>query len=140
MHDFEGTEMKVNILEPPESDIFRERKKYTFWFVFFLVLASIGVGIGVYAIYYDTHHIKNLDDIALGVLVGASVCISWSGNKLQAYKKLFPPQKEKIMELRGEHPAIETYCAQVEKTRYLIRAEYEACTEYAEDHKGVPFV
>lgn len=133
--------MKIDILEQPDPDIFRDRKKYILWFVFYLVLACVAVGTGVVAVYGDAYHFKNLENWALGVLVGSSLGITRFGNRLQAYKKLFPPQREKIIELRSTHPAIEKYCAQVEASgRGLIRIEFEVCVQYSEKHSAVSCV
>ena len=133
--------MKIKISRKPDPDIFRDRKKYALWFVFFLVGACVGVGIAVFAVYFDTHHYKNLDNWAIGTLVGSSLGITWFGNRLQAYKKLYRPHREKLVELRLNHPEIEIYCAEVEAMgRELIKAEYEAFIEYSEKHSAVPFV
>ena len=133
--------MNVDICTTPDPEIFRDRKKYALWFALFMAMACTGVGIGVFAIYFDTSNFSNLDDWALGALVGASIGITWSGNRLQAYKRLYPPQLAKLAELRANHPVIDEYCRAVEAAgRGLIRAEYEACKEYAEDHSAVPFV
>ena len=131
--------MKIKIPGPPDPNIFRDRKKYAFWFALFLIGACGSVGVAVFAVYFATHDFKNLDDWALGTLVGSSLGITWFGNRLQAYKKLYPPHREKLAQLRLDYPAIEIYCAAVEAMgRRLIRAEYEACIEYAEKHSAVP--
>lgn len=133
--------MKIDITKQPDSDIFRDRKKYILWFCFFMFLVGIAIAIGVFAVYYDTSHYENIDNYALGILALASLGVTWSGNKLQSYKKLFPPQFEKLTELRAKHPVIETYCAKVQASgRRFIRAEYEACVDYSEKHAAVPFI
>lgn len=133
--------MKIKIPGHPDPDIFRDRKKYALWFVFFLVGACVGVGVAVFALYFDTHHYKNLDNWAIGTLVGSSLGITWFGNRLQAYKKLYRPHREKLVELRLNHSEIEMYCAEVEAMgRELIKAEYEACIEFSEKHSAVPFI
>lgn len=133
--------MKIDILGQPDPDIFRDRKKYTLWFAFFLVTTCVGVGVGVFAVYFDTHHYKYLGDWALGILVGSSLGITWFGNRLQAFKRLFPPQLENLAKLRAKHPAIKRYCAEVEATgRRFTRGEYEACVDYSEKHSTVPFI
>lgn len=132
--------MKIKISLGPDPDICRDRKKYALWFAFFLAGACVGVGIAVFAVYFDTHHYQNLDNWAIGILVGSSLAITWFGNRLQAYKKLYRPHREKLVELRANHPAIEIYCAQVEAMgRGLIKAEYEAFIEYSECHPKAPF-
>lgn len=133
--------MKIKIPGSPDPDIFRDRKKYALWFAFFLVGACVSVGVAVFAVYFDTHHYKNLDNWAIGTLVGSSLGITWFGNRLQAYKRLYPPHREKLVELRANHPEIDKYCAEVEAMgRRLIRAEYEALNEYSEKHSAVPFI
>jgi len=132
--------MKIDILAPPEADIMRERKKYALFFCCFLALACLGIGIGAYAIYYNAQHYQNLDTIALVCFVGASIFISYFGGKLQAYKRLYPPHKKKLAEMRKQHPVIDSYCSQVEALgRPMIRAEFEACATYAERHQDIPF-
>ncbi|SDP44225.1 hypothetical protein [Desulforhopalus singaporensis] len=132
--------MKVDITGQPDPDIFRHRKKYILWFVFFLAWVVAALGIIVFAVYYDTSGYRNLDNFALGLLVGASIGTTWSGNRLQAYKKLFPPQLEQLVQMRSTHGVIDAYCQGVDTIgRPLIRAEYEACVKYAEHHPGAPF-
>lgn len=133
--------MKINILEPPDPDIFRDRKKYIIWFAFFMVMACVGIGVGVFAIYFDTHHYRNLDNWALGILVGSSLGITRFGNRLQEYKRLYPPQLKKLRELQAENGQIKKYCEEIGAAeRREIRAEYDACVEFAEKHPGgVPF-
>lgn len=133
--------MKIDILDQPVPDIFRDRIKYAVWFAFFLFLVFVAIGIAVFVVYFDTHSHQNLENWSLGILAGSSLGITWFGSKLQKYKKLFPPQREKIAELRALHPAIDTYCSGVEAMgRNLIRAEYEACLLYSEKHSAVPFL
>lgn len=131
--------MKIKIAEQPDPDIFRDRKKYALWFAFFLALVCVSVGVAVFAVYFDTHHYKNLDNWAIGTLVVSSLGITWFGNRLQAYKKLYRPHREKLVELRANHPEIEKYCAEVEAlARGLIRAEYEAFIAFSEGHSKAP--
>ena len=133
--------MKIKIPGQPDPDIFRDRKKYALWFTFFLVGACASVGIAVFAVYFDTRHYQDLDNWAIGTLVVSSLGITWYGNRLQAYKKLYRPHREKLVELRSKYPEIELYCAEVEAMgRGLIRAEYEAFIEYSERHSAAPFV
>ena len=133
--------MKIDILQAPEVDIMRDHKKYAVFFCFFLALAGLGVAIGVYAIYFNTRQYEKLDTAALVFFVGASFFISYFGQKLQAYKRLYPPQKKKLAELRGENPVVDNYCKQVEALgRRMIKAEFDECENYAERHPGIPFV
>lgn len=125
--------MKIDIHQTPEHDIFRDRRTNIIWFSFFLLLVCAAVAIGFYAVYSTGSQSFQPEDWALGLLVAASIGITIFGNRLQAYKALFPPQKEKLVSLRQQYPIIEQYCAQVEgMQRKFIRAEYEACVEYAE--------
>lgn len=129
--------MKIDLHEPPEHDIFRDKKKYTLWFSFFLSIAGVAVAIGCYAIYSDGSHVVNLENYALGILVASSLGVTRFGNRLQEYKALFPPQKENLALLRAQYPVLEEYCAGVEALqRRFIRAEYEACVDYAEKHEA----
>ena len=131
--------MKIKIPGPPDPDIFRDRKKYALWFAFFLAGTCVSVGVAVFAVYFDTHQYKNLDNWAIGALVGSSLGITWFGNRLQDYKKLYPPHRKKLVELRTNYPEIEKYCTEVEAIgRELIRAEYDACLDYAEKRSAVP--
>lgn len=132
--------MKIKIPGQPDPDIFRDRKRYALWFAFFLMGACVSVGVAVFAVYFDTHHYNNLDNWAIGLLIGSALGITWFGNRLQAYKKLYRPHREKLVELRLNHPEIEIYCAEVEAMeRGLIQAEYEAFLEYSERHSKAPF-
>jgi hypothetical protein len=131
--------MKIKIPGQPDPDIFRDRKKYALWFAFFLAGACVSVGIAVFAVYFDTHNYKNFDNWAIGTLVGSALGITWFGNRLQDYKKLYRPHREKLVDLRSNHPEIEIYCTEVEiMGRRLIRAEYEAFIEYSERHSEAP--
>lgn len=132
--------MKIVLSGPPDPDILRDRKKYALWFSAFLVAACVSVGVAAFAVYLDTHHGRNLDNWVIAALVGSSLGITWFGNRLQAYKKLYPPHRKKLVELRAKHPEIENYCAGVEASgRELIRAEYEACIAFSEKYSAVPF-
>ncbi len=128
--------MKVDISRSPDPDIFRNRKSQSFWFSLFFVIAIGAIGVGAYVMYVDTKLDPHLVDWALGVLVVSSLFITRFGNRLQAYKELLPPEKEKLAKLRQNHPVIDKYCSRVEKMgRRIIRAEYEACVDYAEDQE-----
>jgi hypothetical protein len=132
--------MKIKIPGQPDPDIFRDRKKCALWFAFFLAGACVSVGIAVFAVYFDTHNYKNFDNWAIGTLVGSALGITWFGNRLQDYKKLYRPHREKLVDLRSNHPEIEIYCTEVEiMGRRLIRAEYEAFIEYSERHPEAHF-
>ena len=90
--------------------------------------------LGVYAIFSDTIYYENLETASLATFVGAAVLISYIGEKLQAYKRLTLNQKKELADMVRKHPKIEVYCALVMKAcRQPIRAEYEACQNWAED-------
>ncbi|MBM9614146.1 hypothetical protein JWJ90_07575 [Desulfobulbus rhabdoformis] len=125
--------MNINLHTAPDADIFRNKKKYTLCFSCFLGLAFVSVALGFYAITANSSQIAHLDNWALGILVFSAMGVTRYGNRLQEYKTLFPPQVEKLQSLRGQYPLLERYCADVEALqRRFIRAEYEACVEYAE--------
>nr|WP_320013144.1 hypothetical protein [uncultured Desulfobulbus sp.] len=124
--------MNINLHTAPDTDIFRDKKKYTRWFSYFLGLAVLAVALGFYAITVNGNRIDHLDNWALGVLVFSAMGVTRYGNRLQEYKTLFPPQLEKLAALRAQYPVLDSYCAGVEQLqRRFIRAEYEACVEYA---------
>ncbi len=88
----------------------------------------------MYTIFSDTMYYENLETASLAIFVGAAVLISYIGEKLQAYKSLTLDQKKELADMVRTHPEIEVYCALVTKAgRQPIRAEYEACQNWAED-------
>jgi hypothetical protein len=124
--------MKIDIRNPPPADIFKNRKKYIIIFIVFLSLACLGLLFGAYAIIADTAYYEYLETAALSFFVGSALFIAYFGEKLQAYKKLIPPQQEELAELMEKHAEIRTYCDQLERARRQpIRAEYEACQAFA---------
>ncbi len=127
--------MKIDLTSHPDPDIFDDRKRYILWFCLAMACVGIAIGVGVFAVLGNSGNSDRIGDWALGILVASAVAVTWSGNKLQGYKKLFPPQAEKLHQLRRMHPAIEQYCSEVEVLgRRTIRAEYEACLEYSENN------
>jgi len=129
--------MKIDLNQTPEQDIFRNRKKYIIWFSFFMLLVCVAVAIGFFVFYSNSNEAQNVEDWALGILVAAAVGVTIFGNRLQAYKALFPPQQEELISLRSQYPVIEKYCSAVDlMQRKFIRAEYEACVEYAEHQES----
>ncbi len=124
--------MKIDICSKPPADIFKNRRKYTLIFIGLLTLACFGLLLGAYAIFTDTAYNENLETAALSFFVGAALFIAYFGEKLQAYKKLFPPQREELEVLSKKHIEIQIYCDLVAKAnRQLIRGEYEACQAFA---------
>ncbi len=95
-----------------------------------MLLVCIAVAIGFYAVYSTGNEGTNLEDWALGILVAASIGVTIFGNRLQNYKALFPPQREKLSLLRDQYPVINQYCTQVDTMqRKFIRAEYVRCRQ-----------
>jgi hypothetical protein len=92
-----------------------------------------------YALFSDTTSNENLETAGLALFIGPALIFVYFCEKLQDYKKLNPAQKKELAALGQKHAEISTYCALVAKeNREAIFAEYEACTEWAEDmgHKG----
>jgi hypothetical protein len=129
--------MKIDILRAPPADIFRDRGKYIRIFSVLLALACCGLLIGVYAIVFDTSYYAKLEIAALSLFAGSALFLTYFGEKLQAYKKLTPPQLKELADLSRKHSEIKVYCDLVaQANRQPIRAEYEACQEWAEDAAG----
>lgn len=126
--------MKIDIRNRPPEDIFRDRSRHTRFFLAFLALAACGLLIGVYAVVANTKHYALLETVALGLFAGAALFLTYFGEKLQAYKQLTPPQHKELADLGQKHAEIKVYCDLVaQANRQPIRAEYEACQEWAED-------
>jgi hypothetical protein len=126
--------MKIDITREPPADIFRNRGKYLWSFIAFLILGCCGVLLGVYAILSDTHYYENLETASLAIFVGGAMLVSYFGEKLQAYKSLTPDQMKELAEMVQKHPEIEVYCTLMTKAgRQPIRVEFEACQNRAED-------
>lgn len=129
--------MKIDILRPPPADIFKNRRKYILTFSVLLALACGGLLIGVYAVVADTRYYGKLEIAALALFAGSALFLTYFGEKLQAYKKLTPPELTELAELGQKHVEIKTYCDLLaQANRRPIRAEYEACQEWAEDAAG----
>lgn len=125
--------MKIDILRNPPADIFKDRGRYINYFIVLLALACSGLLLGVYAIVADTRHYEIIETAALALFVGSALCLTYFGEKLQAYKKLMPPQVKELAELREKHPEVNRYCELVARAnRQPIRVEFEACQEWAE--------
>jgi len=130
--------MKINILQPPPDDIYHGRKGYLIWFLLFLALFCSGIGVVLYAMQPQAKHVDTLEIVALVLFGVPSLFVAYFGSKLQAYKKLTPPQLETLAELSQKHPDIAAYCRQlVQAGREPVRAEFTACEEWAEkrDHE-----
>lgn len=125
--------MKIDILHRPPADIFKDRRRRTLVFAVLLALACSGLLLGVYAVVSDTKFYDKLEIAALGLFAGSAMFLTYFGEKLQGYKKLTPPQQQELAALAGKHPEIRRYCDQVaQANRQPIRAEFEACQEWAE--------
>jgi hypothetical protein len=129
--------MKIDILRDPPADIFKDRRRYTLIFSLLLALACCGVLIGVYAVVSDTMYYAKLEIVALALFAGSALFLTYFGEKLQAYKKLTPPQLKELAELSRKYSEIRIYCELLaQANRKPIRAEFEACQEWAEDAAG----
>ncbi|MHB8810215.1 MAG: hypothetical protein ACYC9M_09405 [Desulfobulbaceae bacterium] len=125
--------MKIDILRPPPADIFKNRGRYIIIFSVLLVLACCGLLIGLYAIVADTRYYAKLEIVALALFAGSAVFLTYFGEKLQNYKKLTPPELKELADLGRKHIEIKAYCDLLaQANRRPIRAEYEACQEWAE--------
>ena len=130
--------MKIDILRPPPVNIFKNRGKYTLVFIGLLALFCCGLLIIVYATVSDTKYYEELEKAVLFFLIVPPLLIAYFGGKLQAYKKLTPPQVEELTKLCQKHSEIKFYCDQVlAGKRKPIRAEYEACQEWADQNPEI---
>ena len=107
--------MKIDINRVPPADIFRNRGKYLWSFIAFLIIGCCGVLLAVYAILSDTMYYENLETASLTIFAGAALLVSYFGEKLQAYKNLTPDQMKEPAEMVQKHPSIEAYCTLVTK-------------------------
>jgi hypothetical protein len=124
--------MKIDICNEPPADIFKNRQKHTIIFIVLLALACFGLLLGAYAIIADTVYYENLETAALSFFVGSALFIAYFGEKLQAYKKLIPPEQKELAELSKKHIEIRIYCDLVAKNnRQPVRGEFEACQAFA---------
>lgn len=131
--------MKIDITQEPPADIFRERGKYLWICIVILTLAFCGFLLIGYGFLSDIQDNKILERTSLTILVGSALLFFYFGEKLKAYKKLGPEEKDKLAAMARAHPEIGTYCDLVAREdREPIYAEYEACQEWAEymEHKS----
>lgn len=128
--------MKIDILQGPPDNIFKDRQKYIIIFVGLLAIACFGLLIGAYTIVTNTPYYEQFEILALVLFVAPSPFAVYFGEKLQEYKRLTPPQKEELAALAEQHSEVETYYNLISKAdRYPIRVEYEACQAWAEEVK-----
>ena len=126
--------MKIDITQEPPADIFRNKGNYVLLIIASLVLMSCGLGLAAYIILSDTPPNGKLEMVAFAIIVGSVPIFSYSGEKLQAYKRLTSDQMKELADWSRKHPEINTFCALVAKAgRQPIMAEYEACQALAED-------
>ena len=126
--------MKIDILQGPPADIYKHRRTFIIIFVTLLVLACCGLLMGVYAIVADTNYYTQLETWALVFFVAPSPFAAYFGEKLQAYKKLTPPQREDLFAWILKYPEVKSYCDQVTMAgREPVRGEYEACQALVEE-------
>ena len=125
--------MKIDILQGPPADIFRNRRPLAIIFAALLAISLCGLLMGAYAIVTDTKYYDQLEKLALIFFVAPSPFAAYVGEKLQQYKKLTPPQQENLLAWIIKYPAIKLYCDQVVQAgRQPVRAEYEACQDWVE--------
>ncbi len=125
--------MKINILHKPPDDIFKNRRKFILIFIALLAVACCGVLLGVYAIIAETIYYNQLEKWALVLFVSPTPFITYFGEKLQAYKKLTPPQRMELADWGLQYQEVNVYSDLVaESGRRPIRAEYEACQAWVE--------
>jgi len=126
--------MKIDILQGPPVDIFKNRRKYIIIFVALLTLACCGLFLGVYDIFAQTSYYEKLETFALVFFVAPSPFAAYFGEKLQEYKKLTPPQREELAAWRQRYPEVKEYFDLAAKAnRQPIRVEYEACQAWVEE-------
>jgi hypothetical protein len=128
--------MKIDIHQAPPQDIYHGRKSYLLWFLLFLLLFCCGIAVVLYAMQPQAKHIDTLETVALVLFSIPSLFVAYFGSKLQAYKKLTPPQLATLADLSQKHPEIARYCQQlVDSGREPVRAEFNACENWAEKHE-----
>ena len=126
--------MKIDILQGPPTDIFKNRRPLVIIFVILLGLAGCGLLMGVYAIVADTNYYDQLETWALVFFVAPSPFAAYTGEKLQGYKKLTQPQQKDLFAWILKYPEVKSYCDQVARAdREPVRAEYEACQAWVEE-------
>lgn len=125
--------MKIDIHHTPPQIPFKNRTLYICIFVLFLALFSCGIGIAIYTTLSDTPYYELLENVALVLFIVPPLIIAYFGGKLQAYKKLTPPQRQELEEWCANYEEIRKYCQLVAKTgRKPVRAEYEASLDWVE--------
>lgn len=125
--------MMIDIGLAPPADIFKNRRKLIALFLTLLAVVLLGLLLGAYAVFSETGFYEQLEILSVVLFVAPSPFVAFVGEKLQEYKKVTPPQLDKLLVMRLQHPEVRTYCDRVaQQGRHLIRAEYEACEAWAE--------
>lgn len=129
--------MHIDITGDPPSDVLRSKKRYLKISFSLLGVVLLAVLLGVLRVVFDFGHDALLEDIAVGLFVGAGFVFVYFGEKLNEHKELSKTQKVKIAELRRLHQDIDLYCRKVAAMdRGLIDAEYDAITAHLDAAKG----
>jgi hypothetical protein len=130
--------MKIDITREPPNDIYRDRGKYLRICIALLSLVLCGTLLMGYGIFSDNTWSETLNTTGLILFIGPALTFVYFSDKLIAYKKLGPDQKNELADLGRKHPEISTYCGLVAKEgRAPIFAEYEACKDWVEDLKDL---
>ncbi len=129
--------MKIDITKKPDADICRDKGKYLWICIIILWVAICGALLMGYGIVVETSQDEIFQTGGMVLFIGASVLFYYFGEKLRAYKKLGPEQKQELINLSSRYLVIGTYCELIAKQgRQPIFVEYEACKEWAEDAKA----
>lgn len=125
--------MKIDISQEPPIDIFKDQRKLIIVFSILIGLACVGILIGAYAILSNSAN-ASLETWALVFFVAPAPFATFFGEKLQKYKRLTPPQVQKLSLISDEYTEVQTYLDAVKQlNRRLTRVEYQACVDWVED-------
>ena len=126
--------MKINILNKPPENIFKNKLKHILIFMALLAVSFFGVLLGAYAILADTHYYTQLENWSLFTFVAPTPFITYVGGKVQEYKRLTPPQREELTALGQQYPEVKSYTDAVAVSgREPIRVEYTSCKDWVEE-------
>ena len=126
--------MKINILNKPPEDIFKDKLKHVIIFIALLALSFFGVLLGAYAIFADTHYYSQLENWSLFTFVAPTPFITFVGGKIQEYKRLTPPERDELSALGQQYPEVKVYTDLVAASgREPIRVEYRSCKDWVEE-------
>ena len=128
--------MKIDILRKPQADIFKNRGIYVKLFSLFLVVAAIGLLLGIYTYLSNTPYYLSLEKVSMILFAGSSLPIFIFGEKLQRYKRLTPPQEKELAKFCQNYSEIQEFCRHVkELNRPMILAEFNACMDFTEERE-----